>query len=186
MERHPAIPVGATVLVLGDSLSYGTGAAHGEDYPTLLADMTGWNVVNAGVPGDTTADGLKRLPGLLEEHIPKLVLVELGGNDFLRQVPPEQVAANLKAILAAIKAQGIPAVVLAIPRPALFGAALGRLSDAPIYEEISKKTPVMTDVLSDVLGNNALKADPLHPNAAGYRRLAEGLREKLKEQGFLR
>jgi len=185
VEQHPAIPTGATVLVLGDSISYGTGAGRGEDFPTLLAAMTGWNVVNAGVPGDTTAGGLERLPRLLEEHQPRLVLVELGGNDFLRHVPPEQIAANLRAILAAIAEKGIPAVVLAVPKPALFGAALGRLSDASLFEELGKETPVVRDVLSDVLEKNALKSDPLHPNAAGYRQLAQGLGEKLKELGYL-
>ncbi len=186
--KHDAIPAGATVLVLGDSVSYGTGANKGEDYPTLLAGKSGWNVVNAGVPGDTTADGLNRLPDLLEEYTPKLVLVELGGNDFLRHMPVEQTSANLKSILSQIKAKGIPAVMLAVPRPNLFGAAVGSLSDDPIYEKIGKETqtPVIPDVLSDVLAKNTLKSDQIHPNAAGYRLVEEELREALKDQGFLR
>lgn len=186
--KYAAIPAGATVLVLGDSISYGTGANQGEDYPGLLAAKTGWNVINAGVPGDTTADGLERLPGLLEEHAPKLVLVELGGNDFLHQTPLVQTATNLKTILAQIKAKGIPAVMLAVPRPNLFGAAIGKLSDDPIFEKLGKETatPVVADVLADVLAKNTLKADQIHPNAAGYRLVAEGLREALVDQGFLR
>lgn len=186
--RYDAIPAGATVLVLGDSVSYGTGADKGEDYPTLLAGKTGWNVINAGVPGDTTADGLERLPDLLEEHAPKLVLVELGGNDFLHRTPLEQTSTNLKTILLQIKTKGIPAVMLAVPRPNLFGAAVGNLSDDPIFEKIGKETetPVVPDVLSEVLAKNTLKADPIHPNAAGYRLMEEGLREALKNQGFLK
>lgn len=186
--KQAAIPAGATVLVLGDSVSYGTGANAGEDYPTILAAKTGWNIVNAGVPGDTTADGLERLPGLLEEHAPKLILVELGGNDFLRHVPLEQTAGNLRGILGQIKAKGIPAVLVAVPRPNLFGAAVGNLSDDPIFEQVGKETetPVVQGVLADVLAKNTLKSDYIHPNAAGYRKVAEDMREALKDLGFLR
>ncbi len=186
--KHAAIPAGATVLVLGDSVSYGTGANPGEDYPALLAARTGWNIINAGVPGDTTADGLERLPALLEEHAPKLVLVELGGNDFLRQVPRQETVANLKSILTQITAKGIPAVLVGVPRPNLLGAAVGSLSDDPIFAEIGKETatPVVEEVLSDVLAKNALKADPIHPNAEGYRKVAEGMREALQKLGFVR
>ena len=95
--QYSAIPKGATVLILGDSLSYGTGAKEGEDYPTLLAQTTGWKMINEGVPGDTTAGGLARLLELLEEYQPKLLIVELGGNDFLQQLPKSQTEANLKA-----------------------------------------------------------------------------------------
>jgi acyl-CoA thioesterase I len=184
-QRYPAIPAGATVLVLGDSISYGTGAGRGEDYPTLLAAMTGWTIVNAGVPKDTTADGLKRLPGLLDAHSPKLVLVELGGNDLLQQMPPTQVADNLKAILAAIRARGIPAVVLAVPRPSALGMALQRLGDAPLYASLGDDVPTIPKVFAEVLSNETLKADPIHPNAAGYRQVAERLRDALREMGFL-
>ncbi len=186
-ERHPALPAGATVLVLGDSLSYGTGASRGEDYPSLMADMTGWNVINAGVPGDTTADGLERLPGLLETHQPRLVVVELGGNDLLRHLPEAQVHTNLQAILAAIRARDIPAVVLAAPRPSAFGAAMGRLADAPLYGGLGEGEggSVIPDILSEVLSDAALKADPIHPNAAGYRQVAVKLYEALLERGFV-
>lgn len=186
--KHDAVPAGTTVLILGDSISYGTGANKGEDYPSILAAKSGWAVVNAGVPGDTSADGLKRLPDLLEEHTPKLVLVELGGNDFLRHVPHDQISQNLRAILKQIKAKGIPVVMLAVPKPNVFGAAVGSLSDDPLYELLGKETqtPVVSDVLSDVLGKNALKSDTIHPNAAGYRLVGENLAEALKGLGYLR
>ncbi len=186
-EKHAPIPAGATVLVLGDSVSYGTGAGKGEDYPTLLAARTGWNVVNAGVPGDTTAGGLQRLPDLLEEHAPQLVLIELGGNDFLRHMPLENTAANLKAIVEQAKARHIPVVLLAMPRPNLFGAALRSLSDDPLYAEIAEQAniPLVQDIASEVLSKNELKADPIHPNADGYRQLADKLAAALREQGFV-
>jgi acyl-CoA hydrolase len=187
-QKHAAVPRGATVLVLGDSLSYGTGAAKGEDYPALLAGTTGWNVINAGLPGDTSEGGLNRLPRLLQEHSPKLLLVELGGNDFLRHIPRQSTASNLKAILAQSRVHGIPAVLLAVPRPNLLGAAVGSLSDDSIYEEIASETdtPIIGNVLSDVLAKNSLKSDPIHPNAEGYRQVEAGLRQSLQELGFVK
>lgn len=185
--KHAPIPPGATVLVLGDSISFGTGAEKGQDYPTLLAGNTGWNIINAGVPGDTTTDGLERLPALLEEHNPKFVVVELGGNDFLNHQPLTQTETNLKGILGTIKARGIPVVMLAVPTPDLMGAAFGNLSDAPLFERVGKETdtPVIPHVLAHVLTKNALKSDQIHPNAAGYRQVEVELREALKDRGFL-
>ncbi len=187
-EQHSAVPAGETVLVLGDSISYGNGANIGEDYPTLLAAKTGWNIINAGVPGDTTEMGLARLPELLEDNSLKLVLVELGGNDFLHHIPRAQTTANLQKILAMIKAKQIPAVMLAIPKASLFGAAVGNLSDDPMFEELGKEngTAVIADDLANVLSQNELKADPIHPNTLGYQKLAEAIEKSLKVQGFLK
>ena len=184
--KNAAIPQGATVLVLGDSLSYGTGANAGEDYPSLIAKAMNWNIVNAGVPGDTTAGGLARLPDLLNQHQPKLLIVELGGNDFLRRLPQDQTIANLKSILSLSKAQGISTVLVAIPEFNVLLAAVGNLSDHTMYETIAEETatPLITEVFSDVLSDKALKADEVHPNAQGYMEVGNKMREKLKQLGF--
>ena len=186
-EKYSAIPKGATVLILGDSLSYGTGAKEGEDYPTLLAQATGWKMINEGVPGDTTAGGLERLPELLEEYQPKLLIVELGGNDFLQQLPKSQTEANLKAILTLAKARNIPTTLVAIPEINALRAAVGSLSDHGLYEAIAKetKTPLIKDVFSGVLSDRSLKADQVHPNAAGYLKVSNEMQVALKELGFL-
>lgn len=186
-QQH-ALPAGTRVLVLGDSLAYGTGAGEDEDYPTLLARKTGWEVINAGVPGDTSAGGLRRLPGLLDEHAPQLLLLELGGNDFLRRVPRETTAANLRAILSLAGSREIPVVLVATPQPNLLGAAIGSLSDDPVYREIAEDTgtPLIEHVLAEVLSDNALKSDPIHPNAEGYRLVAEGIHQALRQQGRVR
>lgn len=186
-EKFAAIPKSATVLILGDSLSYGTGAKNGEDYPNLLAQITGWNVINKGVPGDTAAGGLERLPDLLEEYQPKLLIVELGGNDFLQQLPKSQTEANLKAILGLAKGQNIPTVLVAIPEFNALKAAVGSLSDHGLYEAIAKetKTPLIKDVFSEVLTDRNLKSDQIHPNAAGYLVVSNKIHVALKELGFL-
>lgn len=185
--QYAAIPKGATVLILGDSLSYGTGAKEGEDYPSLLAQTTGWKIINEGVPGDTTAGGLERLPDLLEEHQPKLLIVELGGNDFLHQLPKSQTEANLKAILTLAKAQNIPTTLVAIPEFNALRAAVGSLSDHGLYEAIANetKTPLIKDVFSEVLSDRNLKSDQIHPNAAGYLVVSNKMQVALKELGFL-
>lgn len=194
-EKHKYVPLPPTprVVVLGDSLTYGTGAGSGEDYASLLARDTGWNVVNAGVPGNTSSDGLARLPELLNEHQSgeqkiDFLIIELGGNDFLKRIPEEETARNLKAILTQAKANNIPAVMLAIPQFSPIGAAFGNLSDHPLYEKLAQETgtPLIEDLFSNVLAKNNLKADQIHPNAEGYRIVANSLRDALVDLGFLR
>ena len=184
--KYATIVQGATVLILGDSLSYGTGANKGEDYPSLLAKTTGWNIINEGVPGDTTAGGLARLPALLEQHQPKLLIVELGGNDLLHQTAPTEITQNLSSILALAKVQGIQTILVAIPAFSPLKATFGNLSDHILYEEIAKQTstPLIADVFSDVLSDRALKADQIHPNAQGYIEVGKQMDEKLKELGI--
>src|SRR5690606_12644516 len=89
----------AVVLVIGDSLVAGTGAKNGKDWPRRLAENTGWQVINAGVPGDTSGDALLRLPELLDVHHPQAVIIAAGGNDFLRDVPIEETRANLEEMI---------------------------------------------------------------------------------------
>lgn len=187
VEKYAAIPQGSTVLILGDSLSYGTGANAGEDYPSLLAKTTAWKIINEGVPGDTTAGGLERLPALIQQHQPKLLIVELGGNDFLHKVPQTKIIANLKAILANAKAAGVPTALVAIPEVSALRAAIGNLQDHPLYEKLAQETatPLITEVFSAVLSDNVLKADQIHPNAKGYVEVGKIMDEKLKELGFL-
>jgi len=182
-----AIPRGATVLAFGDSITHGTGAAQGEDWPTLLAAMTGWNLVNAGVPGDTAQAGRARIASMLSQHQPALVIVGLGGNDFLRRRAADQVKEDLRDILRQIKATGTPAAMLAVPAPSLLAAVASSLSDAPLYQALAEEEGVVLvgDVISTVLSDNALKADPIHPNAEGYRRMAEGIYKALQKSGFV-
>lgn len=187
-QQYPPLPKDATVLILGNSLTYGTGAAAGQDYPSRLATSTGWNIINAGIPGDTSEGGLARLPDLLDEYEIDLLIVELGGNDFLKRIPQEQTRENLKTILAEARANSVQTLLLAIPAFSPLGAAVGRLSDHDLYSELAQETgtPLVTDLFSHVLGNHEFKADPIHPNAEGYRIVEENLRKSLIQQGFLK
>lgn len=179
--KLPPLAYDATILAYGDSLTYGTGAGAGESYPEVLAQLTGRKVVNAGVPGETTADGLARLPRILEETDPDLVILCLGGNDFLRKHPHAMTRANLERMIQMIRAENIPLVLVAVPEPALFSGS------APVYRKLAEalKLPLENGIVNDVLRDSDLKADPIHPNAAGYRKIAEALKELLDDSGAL-
>lgn len=185
--RFAPLPAGSLVVAFGDSVTYGTGAGAGEDYPARLAALTGWEVVNAGVPGEVSEEALARLPTVLADRRPALVLVELGGNDFLHRIPERQVRERLGAIVARIREGGAVPVLVAVPRPTLVGAASGHLGDAPLYADLGRETatPVVEDVLARVLSDESLRADPIHPNARGYERLAAGIADALTQTGLL-
>lgn len=184
--RYTALPAGATVLALGDSITHGTGAPPGAAYPALLAAATGWNVINAGVPGDTSAQGLQRLATLLDEHRPALVLLSLGGNDFLRRQDEAQTRANLVGAIDRARASDAQVVLIAVPRPTLAGAWLGVLEDHPLYASVAEQTgvPLHARGWARVLADEALKADPIHPNAAGYSGFVDGLLRDLRQWGL--
>ncbi|MGZ8270297.1 MAG: arylesterase [Methylophilus sp.] len=182
------IPQGATVLILGDSLSYGTGAKAGEDYPSLLEKSTGWKIVNEGIPGDTSSQGLARLPNLLEEYKPQLLVIELGGNDLLDKMPVSELERNVKEIVLKAREQGVESVLVAIPSVSPLKAAVGSLSDHPIYKKISEetKTPLIAEVFSEVLSDRDLKSDQIHPNAIGYQQVAIKMNEAFHDLGYLK
>jgi acyl-CoA thioesterase I len=183
-----AVSAGATVLAFGDSVTYGTGAAPGEDWPTLLAATSGWRIVNAGVPGGTAQNGRERIGPLLETHRPALVIVEIGGNDFLKRRAQPAVKEDVRSIVRAARASGAQVVLVAVPELSLLGALTRRPDDAALYGELGKeeKVPVVAEVFSGVLAQPELRADQIHPNAAGYRRMAEGIAAALRDAGALR
>jgi acyl-CoA thioesterase I len=183
-----ALPAGSMVLAIGDSITFGTGADSAWAYPTQLAALTGWNVVNAGVPGDTAAQATERLPALLAEHKPALVIVSAGGNDFLRRVPTADTEAALRSAIALARGAGAQVLLVAVPQPSI-GAALGAgLSDHPLYAKLADelKLPLHANGWAKVLGNERLRSDQIHANAAGYRAFAEGLAATLRSTGFLK
>ena len=183
-----AIPAGATVLALGDSLTQGVGASADNAYPALLAERSGWKVVNAGISGETASQIGARLPALLEELHPALVLLCAGGNDWLRRNSAQAAQADIARMLQLCKSQGVPVLLVAVPELSLGAALTGRLKDHPIYASLAKEeqVPLLADAWSDVLGNDSMRADQVHANAAGYARFTELLLAKLKSAGFLR
>lgn len=185
---YNAIPRGSVVLAFGDSVTHGTGAGPDEGYPAHLAALSGWDIRNHGVPGDTAGNARNRIAQALEETNPALVIIELGGNDFLRRRPEAVVKEDLRAIITAAKKTGRPVVLVGVPRLALLAAAVGALSDSPIYAELAGEENVVLieEVFSEILSTPALKADQIHPNREGYIKLAEGIATTLRSSGLLR
>jgi lysophospholipase L1-like esterase len=183
-DRSPTLPRLSqhdVIVAFGDSLTHGTGASDDAAYPAVLASLTGRTVINAGVPGETTASGLQRLPGVLAEHKPRLVLLCLGGNDMLRKQPAATTENNLRLLVRTIRASGAEVMLIAVPEPKLFGGA------PDFYSRVAEdlRLPLEDDVFNEVLKDNRLKADPIHANAAGYHVVAERLAKFLQEAGAL-
>jgi len=179
--KLPPLTRDAVVVAFGDSLTFGTGADPAESYPAVLEKMIGRRVVNCGVPGEVTGEGLARLPGVLEGEKPALVLLCHGGNDQLRHLDLQQAARNIREMICLARQANAAVVLIAVPSPSL------SLSPPSLYREIAKKmsVPVEGKILSDILADNSLKSDYIHPNAAGYRRLAGAIAELLRRSGAI-
>lgn len=157
--------------------------ACGGSKPSLdkLERDTGLQVVNSGVPGEISADGLARLPEALEEAQPKLLILCHGGNDFLRKMDDATAAANIRAMIQLARSRGAPVVLLGTPKPGL------PPSVPKFYGDIARemRVPYEDAVLRDVLLDNASKSDMVHPNGKGYARIAAAIEKLLKKAGAI-
>ncbi len=171
----------AVVLAFGDSITYGTGASESESYPAQLERLIGRKVVRAGVPGEVTARALARLPGVLEEHQPQLLVLCIGGNDFLRNLGKAQAAANVQTMVAVAKQRGIDVLLIGTPEKGI------TVTPPAFYAEIAEqhRIPYEGSVIGQILRNSELKSDAIHPNAEGYRLIAERVAELLRKSGAL-
>lgn len=175
------LPADAVVLAFGDSLTFGTGAQPEASYPAVLEKLIERKVWSAGVPGETSAAGLARLPSALDYYQPRLLILCHGGNDFLRKLGDAHAAENLRAMIRLARQRGIDVALIGVPKPGLlpsppdFYAAIAKEFGLP-YEEAALKT---------IMRDNELKSDLAHPNARGYAKLAEAVAALLKKSGAL-
>jgi acyl-CoA thioesterase-1 len=181
-ERVPPLPrvaSGEVILAFGDSLTYGTGAAPEQSYPAVLSRLIGRTVIRAGVPGELSGDALARLPAVLEEHRPRVLVLCSGGNDLLRGMDESLIESNLRAMIELARARGVAVVLVGVPRPRLIGGP------PEFYERLAQeyRLPYEREIVKDLLFANETKSDMVHPNAEGYRRMAEALARLLKEAG---
>jgi acyl-CoA thioesterase-1 len=179
---HAAAPVRAAdapvLLVVGDSISAGFGLGNGEGWVTLLADRIArqgppYRVVNASISGDTTAGGRARLPQLLKQHKPAVVVIELGGNDALRGGDLAATRANLDAMVQASQAAGARVLLVGMQLPPNYGAAYVRAFGA-LFADVGKarNVPVVPFVFEGFADDlTQFQPDRIHPTAAAQPRI---------------
>lgn len=179
--KLPRLAGDAVVLAFGDSLTFGSGAAEAESYPAQLEGLIGRRVVRAGIPGEVTAQALARLPGELDEHTPRLLLLCTGGNDFLQRLGNRQAESNLRAMVKLAKRRGVDVLLIGTPEPGL------RITVPAFYAAVAKEfaLPYEEEVMASVLKDPSLKSDQVHPNARGYRVIAERVAEALRKSGAI-
>lgn len=166
----------ATILAFGDSITYGFGVAEEDSYPSQLQKRTGVRVINGGISGEESSEGLQRLPKLLKQK-PDLVILCHGGNDIVRKHSEEKLKANLIKMIETIKASGAKVLLVGVPNFGLLG-----FNTHSIYTEVAEQTEVFfeEDALPEVLSKRELKLDYIHPNAKGYEIMVDAFVKHLK------
>lgn len=179
--KLPPLAENARILAFGDSLTLGVGVPPAQSYPAILARLSGREVINAGVSGETTAQGLERLPELLERHQPALLILFQGGNDVLKNVPAETVKANLGRMIEMAQQKGIAVLLVGVPQKELFA------DTADWYGDLSEEygVPLEEETVANLMGRLSMKSDYVHFNQKGYQALAEAIYQKLQGSGAL-
>lgn len=169
------------ILAFGDSLTHGVGSSNGDTYPATLARLTGLTVINAGISGETTNEGAKRLQSVIAKYDPQLLILLEGGNDILQNHDKASIKRNLEQMIELALARGIQIILIGVPEKKLFS------DSAEFYQELADKYDLVfaDDLLADLLRSIKYKSDPIHLNSAGYQKLAEGIAQLLKENGAL-
>jgi len=182
-QEKPLEPLapGSTILAFGDSLTEGKGVALSESYPAVLQRISGVRVVNAGISGEITADGLARLPEVLDDVRPQLMLLLHGGNDILRNLNPSQASANIAAMIREARSRGIAVVLVGVPEKKLFS------DTSPIYPALAEQFELVfvESIIADLLRSPSKKSDAVHFNQAGYEEIAQALYDALQRSGAL-
>lgn len=177
---QPAIrnssPIGENIICFGDSLTFGTGAAKNMDYPSQLSRMISKPIINAGVPGDTTAMAMARMQKDVLSKSPRMVLITLGGNDLKNRISKETAYQNLKNIIVSIQNRGALVIVGGISIP-FWGRGFGKM-----YQEVCKETQALLipNMFDGIIGDKSLMSDSIHPNDRGYTLMAQKFYRAMK------
>jgi len=160
---------GTNIICFGDSLTFGYGVGGGEDYPSALAKMLDIPVINAGIDGDTSTEALKRIGSDVLNRKPLLVILEFGGNDFLRKVPKEVTVDNVRQMVREIQKAGAMVAVVDI------SAGLFLRDYRILLSRIARQDQAIfvPAVLSGIITDPTMKSDFIHPNGEGYKLIAE-------------
>lgn len=168
---------GTHIIAFGDSLVQGVGATdENNNFVSLLSKKIGKPIINLGVSGNTTADGLERLDEI-DRYKPKVVLLLLGGNDYLKKIPQETTFSNLEKIIKDLQGRGAVVILLGVK-----GSLLGDKFESS-FEELSDKysTAYVSNVLDGLFANSKYMSDAIHPNDLGYQMIANRVYPVLSE-----
>ncbi len=168
---------GSTIVAFGDSLVEGRGATPGQDFVSLLSRRLAVPIVNAGRSGDTAVAALSRLDVAVLSRNPRVVIVLLGGNDFLRRVPTSETFRSLSTIVERIRERGAAVI--------LIGVSVGVIADpyAGEYEALARRTSsgFVPDILDDIIGHTDRMSDSIHPNDRGYQLMADRIEPVVRD-----
>ncbi len=166
------LPLDTKVLAFGDSITYGYRIDKDKSYPSQLSKLLQTEVINAGVNGENTQQGLQRLPGILEKYKPQVLIICHGGNDILRRKSLLKAKENISQMVKLAREKNIHVVLVGVPALELLSPSTARM-----YYEISNETgvPLESEALEDILKDDALKIDKIHPNEEGYKILSNAI-----------
>lgn len=175
------LPPNAVILAFGDSLTAGYGVSPQDSYPAILATISGHPVINAGISGETTTQGLARFAKVIDETKPALIILMEGGNDILQNVNPAQTKASLNQMIAIAKQKNIQLLLIAVPEKSIFSSAAG------FYKELAQenKLPLDNEIIAKLEKDPRYKSDYVHFNQQGYKLLAEKIYQDLIKNGAL-
>jgi len=167
----------SVVVAFGVSLTFGTGAGQAESYPLVLSKVLRCRVVNAGVPGEVTSSGRLRLQTVLEKEKADLVILCHGGNDMVQKQDEGATIRNLDAMISFARHSGAGVVLIGVPKPEQ------PLKVPHFYQELASKfgIPLDSDTIPEILSTSSLRSDHMHPNAAGYRKMAQAIADLIRE-----
>jgi acyl-CoA thioesterase-1 len=183
-QAKQPIPKDATIIAFGDSLTYGFGAAPESAYPKVLSDITGYEIINEGMNGDTARNGVQRIKTIVQKYNPSVVIIGIGGNDIIRR-QSQNLEKDLNTIVSYLKSKNIQPILLSEPQPTILGNII-TVSDSPIYERVANKQDVvlLDNIYSKYLADQKYKSDLIHLNDNGYNRVAEDIAQRLKKEGL--
>lgn len=173
-DSQPPVQVlnkNAVIVAFGDSLTFGHGVNPEDSYPAVLEKMTGRTVINAGISGEVSSDGLLRLPGIIAEHSPQLIIICHGANDILRNQSMQVAESNLRAMVKMARDKNIDVVLVAVPGFNLMG------TPPAFYKAIASdfNIPFEPDIIGDLEKTPSMKSDSVHFNKAGYSEIAKAV-----------
>jgi lysophospholipase L1-like esterase len=180
-QRLGRISTEATILAFGDSLTLGVGTDIRHSYPSVLSRLSGRKVVNAGISGELTEQGLARLDYVINKTRPDLMILLEGGNDIIRNHNLQQTKQNLTAMIAMAREKGVQLVLIGVPQKQIFSDV------APFYKELAEEHKLVFDgeLIANLLHKRSYKSDMVHLNKTGYQKMAEAIHQLLVKNGAL-